>query len=133
MKKSGGSKNRFIKGISLLFTILSISYSCSKPQDNLYGTGTNPGGTGSKGTPGTNEVWIQGMAFNPSSITVVEGTTITWTNKDPGAHTVTSDDGAFNSGSLGSGKTFTFTFSTAGTFLYHCSIHTSMTAKVIVN
>jgi len=97
--------------------------------DNMYGTGDN---TGSKGSPGTNEVWIQGMAFTPSSITVKEGTTITWTNKDAISHTVTSDDNLFDSGPLGSGKTFTYTFSIAGTYAYHCLIHPSMTAKVIV-
>jgi plastocyanin len=72
------------------------------------------------------------MAFNPSSITVVAGTTITWTNKDSGPHTVTSNDGLINSGPIASGKSFSYTFPTAGTILYHCSIHPSMTSKVIV-
>lgn len=116
--------------VVLILTLVGISYSCSK-SDNPYDTG-NPGGTGGKGSPGTNEVWIQGMAFNPSSITVKEGTTITWTNKDGTAHTVTSDANLFNSGEISSTKTYTYTFLTAGTYQYHCSIHPSMTAKVIV-
>jgi len=132
MKKLNGSKIRFLTSITFIFAILSISNSCTKTMDNIYGTGGNPGGTGSKGVPGTNEVWIQGMAFSPSSITVVAGTTITWTNKNAVAHTVTSDDGLFNSGSIGSGKTYSYTFLTAGTFQYHCSIHPSMISKVIV-
>ncbi len=123
------SKSKILIGTVVLFSILSISNSCTKSSmDNMYGTG----GTGSKGSPGTNEVWIQGMAFTPSSITVKEGTTITWTNKDGVTHTITSDTGLFNSGSIGSGGTYTYTFSTAGTYQYHCSIHPSMTAKVIV-
>lgn len=130
MKTMNGSKGKISIGIAMLFAVLSISYSCTKSSmDNMYGTG---GGTGSKGSPGTNEVWIQNMAFTPSSITVKEGTTITWTNKDGISHTVTSDAGLFDSGSLGSGKTYAYTFSTAGTYQYHCTIHPSMTAKVIV-
>jgi len=128
MKTLFGSRSKMLLGIVVFTTILGISNSCTK-SDNMYGTGGNPGG---KGGPGTNEVWIQGMAFNPSSITVKEGTTITWTNKDAVAHTVTSDANLFNSGSSGSGKTYTYTFSTEGTYQYHCSIHPTMTAKVIV-
>ncbi len=90
---------------------------------------TSGGSTG----PGANEVFIQGMAFVPASITVTAGTTITWTNKDAIAHTVTSNDNLFNSGSLGPGKSFTFTFAKAGSFGYYCSIHPTMTATVIVN
>ncbi len=129
MKKIISSRIKMLAGIPVLFAILSISTSCSK-SDNMYGNGGNPGG--SKGGPGTNEVWIEGMAFNPSSITVKAGTTIKWTNKDGIAHTVTSDDNLFNSGSINGGGTFSYTFSTVGTFNYHCSIHPSMTAKVIV-
>lgn len=117
--------------IALLFAILSISNSCTKSSmADMTGTGGDPGG--SKG-PGTNEVFIQDMAFNPSTITVAAGTTIKWTNKDLVAHTVTSDTGQFESGSLTTGSTFSFTFTTAGTFPYHCTPHPSMTATVVVN
>lgn len=131
MKKIIGSRIKLLSVIPVLFAILGILNSCTK-SDNMYGNGGNTGGNGNKGGPGTNEVFIQGMAFNPSSITVKAGTTIKWTNKDGIAHTVTSDNNVFNSGSIGSGGTYTYTFSTAGTFQYHCSIHPSMTAKVIV-
>lgn len=80
-----------------------------------------------------NAVYIQNMAFNPATITVPAGTTITWTNKDGMAHTVTSDTAIFDSGSIASNGTYSRTFPTAGTFPYHCSIHPSMTATVIVN
>jgi plastocyanin len=68
----------------------------------------------------------------PSTLTVSVGTTVTWTNKDSASHTVTSNDNLFNSGTLANGATFQHTFNQKGTFEYHCSIHTSMTAKVIV-
>ena len=132
MKKLVDSKRRYFISISFTLAILSMLNSCSKPLDNMYGLGGNPGGTGTKGSPGTNEVWIQGMAFSPSSITVVAGTTITWTNKDAVSHTVTSDAGLFDSGSISSKGTYSYTFSTPGTYQYHCSIHTLMTSKVIV-
>jgi plastocyanin len=80
-------------------------------------------------------VTIQGFAFSPQVITVKEGTTITWTDMDSTAHTVTSVSGptSFNSGDLTpSGGTFQFKFSEAGTYNYHCMIHPSMTATVIV-
>ena len=131
MKKSIGSKSKLLIGTTLLFAILLISNSCSKSSyNNMTGMTGGPGGSGG---PGLNEVFIQGMAFNPSTITVAAGTTITWTNKDGYAHTVTSDTNLFNSGNIGSNGTFSFTFATAGTYPYHCSIHTSMTAKVVVN
>ena len=86
----------------------------------------------SSGSSG-NSVSIKGFAFSPASLTVSTGTTVTWTNNDSVTHTVTSDTGAFSSGNLDPGQTFSFTFSQAGTFAYHCSIHTSMHGTVTVN
>ena len=89
--------------------------------------------TSSPGQPQSSvTIDIQNFAFSPASITIPVGTTITWTNKDSTPHTVTGRNGAFNSGSLGRGQTFQFTFNTPGTFDYFCSIHPSMTATVIV-
>lgn len=131
MKTLISSKSRIILGIALLFAILSMSNGCTKSSmADMTGTGGDPGGL--KG-PGTNEVFIQDMAFNPSTITVAAGTTIKWTNKDPVAHIVTSDDGVFGSRTLATGDTFIFTFTITGFYPYHCSLHPSMTANVIVN
>ena len=77
-------------------------------------------------------VAIKGFSFMPSSVTVTKGTTVTWTNSDPTTHTVTGSSGGFDSGSLPAGKTFTFTFATAGTYQYHCAIHNYMTGTVVV-
>lgn len=131
MKNLFISKNRFLTGMGLLLVVMSISYSCSK-SSNDYSTGTNPP-PGTTGGPGTNEVWIQNMAFTPSSITVAAGTTITWTNKDGVTHNVTSDSGVFSSGSMGTGATFSFKFVTKGTYTYKCTIHPSMTGSVTAN
>jgi plastocyanin len=85
------------------------------------------------GTQGANEVLIQNMAFDPVSITVTANTTVTWTNKDGVAHTVTSDTNLFDSGTIGANGTYSHTFSTTGTYTYHCTIHPYMVGAVIVN
>ncbi len=72
------------------------------------------------------------MAFNPGSLSVVAGSTVTWMNSDTTIHTVTADDGSFNSGNIAVGATYSKVFSTAGTFSYHCTIHPEMTGKVVV-
>jgi plastocyanin len=77
-------------------------------------------------------VTIKDFEFAPSTVTIKVGGTVTWTNDGPSAHTVTADDGSFNSGELQKGKTFSRTFDSTGTFSYHCSIHPSMKAQVVV-
>lgn len=84
-------------------------------------------------TPHTYNVNIMGFAFNPSSLTISAGDTVTWTNQDSVSHTVTSDTGSeISSSSLSQGSTYSHTFNQAGTFSYHCSIHTSMKGTVTV-
>jgi plastocyanin len=82
----------------------------------------------------TVQVTIQNFAFNPQTITVAPGTTVTWTNKDNVDHTVTSDTSAWpDSGNVATNRTFSHTFANTGTYTYHCALHPSMTAKVIVS
>lgn len=82
----------------------------------------------------TKSVTISNFGFNPSTITIAKGTTVTWTNDDPMSHTVTADsaDGGFSSKQLATGESFSYKFTKSGTFPYHCNIHKSMTATVIV-
>lgn len=77
-----------------------------------------------------NAIDIMDFAFNPDTITVAKGTTVTWTNKDSAPHTVKGT--AFTSETLNQGQSYSYTFNEAGTFDYQCSIHPSMRAKVIV-
>jgi plastocyanin len=79
-----------------------------------------------------NQVSIDGFAFVPATLTVKAGTTVTWTNRDEEPHTVASSDGSFHSPGMGTGATFTHTFSAAGTFDYVCSIHPMMHGSVVV-
>src|SRR5579884_471791 len=78
-------------------------------------------------------VTIANFAFAPGSITVAPGTTVTWTNTDSVAHTVTADDKSWGSGSLSKNATYSFSFTQPGTYTYHCSIHPDMTGTIIVS
>jgi plastocyanin len=80
----------------------------------------------------TQEVKIVNFSFTPATLTVSAGTTVKWTNQDSAAHTVTANDGSFDSGQMAQGATFSFTFSKAGTFSYKCGNHPTMLGKVIV-
>jgi len=103
------------------FVLLVLSLACEKKS-------TTPTST----TPGANEVFMLNTAFTPATLTVPVNTTVKWTNKDGFAHTVTSDAGLFDSGTIIGGGTFTRQFTITGTYHYHCSIHSVMTATIIV-
>jgi plastocyanin len=77
-------------------------------------------------------VSISGFEYDPSSITIEVGDTVTWTNSDGTDHTVTADDASFDSGTVADGATFAWTFASAGTVTYHCAIHPTMTGTVDV-
>jgi plastocyanin len=91
------------------------------------------GGGGGGGAPGTADaVRIADFAFAPDALSAEVGQSVKWTNQDGAAHTVTADDGAFDSGSLAGGKEFSFAFDQAGTYAYHCNIHPRMKGTVTV-
>ena len=82
-----------------------------------------------------NAITIKDFAFSPAVLTIKPGTTITWINDDSAPHTVVSDDGApvpFTSARLSTGASFQQTFTQAGTYPYHCSIHPSMKGTIVV-
>ena len=71
-------------------------------------------------------------SFSPNPIEVKVGETVTWINDDSGRHTVTSKDGFFDSGMMGKGQSFSFTFDKAGEYTYHCEPHPNMVGTVVV-
>ena len=77
----------------------------------------------------TVNVSIKDFSFG-ASLTVPVGTTVVWTNEDSAPHTVTDGGGAFDSGRLATGKTFSFTFEKAGTFNYTCVYHPNMKGEI---
>ena len=130
MKRLNYSGSRYLFVIIFAFAIISISNSCT--EDSEPEPHKKPGNTDIK-EPGANEVWIQGSAYSPATITVTSGTTVTWTNKEGIIHTVTSNNELFDSGDIGNNGTYSFKFNAAGTFSYYCKLHPTMTATVVVN
>jgi plastocyanin len=83
-------------------------------------------------TTGVTQVSIQNFAFAPVNISVPVGTAVAWTNQDGTPHTVTFRSGMKDSGMLRQGQSFSYTFTTAGTFPYYCAYHPNMAGTVTV-
>jgi plastocyanin len=83
-----------------------------------------------KSMPGT-EVKIDNFSFGPD-LTIASGTTVTWTNNDDVPHVVASDSNIFKSKALDTDDHFSYTFTKPGTYVYYCTVHPRMTAKVVV-
>jgi plastocyanin len=94
------------------------------------GASDDPAPAAAAKTGGT-AVSVQDNTFDPGTIKVKVGDTITWTNDGAVAHTVTGK--GFDSGSLAPGKTFTFTAGKAGTISYLCTFHAGMTGTIEVS
>lgn len=112
-----------------LLLLAAVSGGCKKDSGS-----SNP----TSSTPAANQVVMQNTAFSPSSLTVTAGTTVKWTNNDAMTHTVSAGTPSapstmFDSGNMGMGATYQFTFNTKGTFQYYCKIHpTIMQATITV-
>lgn len=124
MSKAG----KIIGGIALMAALLFAVSACG---------GSNSGTTSNNASTATPEikssqVMMKGSKFDPGDLTVTVGTTVTWSNTDSVAHTVTATDGAFSSGNLDPGTNFGYTFNATGTFDYACTIHLAMKGKVTV-
>lgn len=78
-------------------------------------------------------VQISDFTFKPETINIKPGTTVTWVNTDNAPHTITSNDGSWDSGKMNKSAEYSHTFDKAGTFEYSCAFHSSMTGSVIVS
>ncbi len=77
---------------------------------------------------------MKNIAYNPATVTAKVGQTVTWTNSDSFAHTVTFDDSSVKSSdNVAAAGTFSTTFDKAGSFTYHCTIHPTMKGTVTVS
>ena len=101
-------------------------------------TATTAPGSGSTATTasatGGSEVQVimTNRSYDPETLTIKVGDTVTWVNEDAPQHDVVADNGEFKSDLFDKGQSFSFTFGKAGTYPYHCSIHPGMTGTVIV-
>ena len=83
--------------------------------------------------PGSITIKIDNFTYNPDTLVVPVGTTITWVNEDDVPHTAVADDHkTFRSKPLDTDDRYSFTFASPGVYPYFCSIHPHMTAKIIV-
>ncbi len=80
----------------------------------------------------TAEVKIDNFSFEPQTLSVAVGTTVTWTNRDDIPHTAVSTESVFKSKVMDTDETFSYTFTKAGTYPYYCTIHPKMIGKVVV-
>ena len=78
------------------------------------------------------QVKIANFTFDPPTLTVKAGSTVTWVNADDIPHLLSEKDGKFRSSALDTNDKFSRTFSTAGTVEYFCAIHPHMTGKIVV-
>ncbi len=128
--------------VLLAFAAMIVLAACGGTTPTPTQAGNTPT-TGTTATPSgpTKAIAIDtstgSFGFNPATITITVGTTVTWTNTTSAPHTVTSDDGTsfdsnINTPISANGGTFSFTFTKAGTFSYHCQIHPFMKATIIV-
>lgn len=80
-----------------------------------------------------NNVDIVNFAFSPIEIEINTGDTVLWENRDIARHTVTSNDGIFDSELIGKGEMFSYKFESAGVYGYYCTPHPYMIGRVVVN
>lgn len=80
----------------------------------------------------THAITIEGFTFSPADLTAAVGDTITVTNNDGAPHTLTADDGSFDTGRLNRGESAEIMLSAAGTFPYKCAFHPNMRGTITV-
>ncbi len=121
--------------VSAVLVIALLVAACGGAASGAVTTSSASAPVSGGGMGSATSVLIASYAFSPQSITVKAGTTVTWTNNDSVPHNVVSASDAstgasttdtFASGNLTQGQTFSYTFDTAGTYYYECSIHASM-------
>ena len=128
-----------IMGVLFFSTILSLlAASCSEdkstptPEAPPPPTAGQPGAIGILVTIPADASTLTTDAFGVNPLTITIGTTVTWLNNDSVAHTATSINGVWDSGTINPGQSFSFLFSSEGTFHYACSIHPNMSGTVVV-
>lgn len=123
----------------LAAALLVVTTACGDDDDGTPATVIETDGT--EGADGTNDaddadvataqIVISGFAFSGPG-TVPVGTTVIVENTDDAQHTWTSVDGVFDSGVIGIGEAFSFTFDEPGEYAYVCEFHPSMTGTIVV-
>ena len=84
-------------------------------------------------TSGASTKTTTAFAPNPFTRSLASSGKVTWINNDGTTHDIESDEDLWDSGDMSNGDTFSFTFTAAGTYAYHCSIHPNMVGTIVIN
>lgn len=124
-------KQRKIFTLTMLLFASVLFFSCSKNNETL--SLNHDGAVRESGTipPNyTTRISIERNSFNPNDVTVMQSGSLLWVNNDTQVHTVTADDGSFDSGDVQPGSSFGFTFNVVGPHTYHCKYHSEQTGII---
>lgn len=137
----GNNTSNTLQGASVGFDEVLIGFEFTIPITlSRYFGGGGPSETSEAGAPAaavgpqaeTVTVRLKDLEFRPSRIEITAGTTVVWVNDDQVAHTVTADDGSWNSGLIAAGAAWVSEFEEPGTYTFHCTPHPFMTGVVLV-
>jgi plastocyanin len=120
---------KWIRSVVLLIAAAAVMSGSVKRRDS---SAAAPPPASEDQLPASAEVKIDNFSFNPATVSVAMGGTVTWTNRDDIPHTVVSSDKVFKSKVLDTDEKFSYTFTKAGNYSYFCSIHPKMTGTVVV-
>ena len=96
--------------------------------------GTGAGACAKSTATGTVQAGIANFALNPTTVTAKVGDVFTWTNAGPASHTATLDNvPACDTGTLASGVSGSLTFTAAGTYPFHCTLHPAMKGRITIS
>ncbi|RYU89970.1 hypothetical protein EWM62_10520 [Mucilaginibacter terrigena] len=124
---------KYILGISLMIAVIIIAVAaCSKSDSNNTPPETPPTIPPVTNPTSAANVSIKDFAFGSASVTIKKGQAVTWTNQDSAPHTVTDNNGAFDSGTIAVNAKYTHTFPATGTFTYHCTFHSMMANATVI-
>ena len=120
---------RPLAALTLLAGIASLAGTAACSDDNNGNTPTADISI----TSGASSKTTTAFAPNPFTRSLASSGKVTWINNDGTTHDIESDEDLWDSGDMSNGDTFSFTFTAAGTYAYHCSIHPNMVGTVVIN
>ena len=121
--------NRSRLKFALILTLAICAVAVASHESHMKMHSTTHGNTASANP---NEIVIANFSFEPATLIVKAGTTVTWVNHDDEPHTATATDKRFNSKTLDNGDRFSQEFNAPGVYNYYCALHPKMTGKIIV-
>jgi len=124
-------KKNLIIVVSVIILIIVIFYLTMNSKSTSYSSTSNMTSIPTSEVSSPNSVSIKNFSFNPETLTIKAGETVTWTNNDSAVHNIKFD--SFISPSINIGESYKHTFNAPGTFNYSCGIHPTMTGTIIVN